>query len=454
MRWLPISTPRVLSGLFLSSILFGSTAPAADLVDVYRLAKANDPLFASDRFTLEATQKKVPEARSSLLPALGAVSSVGRTTGPVRYTGLAAVDRPFNTLVWTLQLTVPILHVSNIVVLQQSHTLVDEAEAQYGKARQDLILRVASAYFDVLAAQEALAAGQAEERATEEQRAVAQKSFERGVASVTDSQEAASRGELAISERIAAEAALDARRADLEKVIGPLPDGLAPLRADSVTPLPEPDDVVSWTMSAQENNWTVRAALAASRRADLEIDRVASQRLPAIDLVGSYGRNYSSGNDTNPIDYATNADIRQVALQVSFPLLEGGGISALVGEARARAHKAVVDVEASRRQSVADARTAFLMIRAGVAQIKALQASTVAATASAKGNEAGYKFGIRINSDVLAAQQLLYVARRDLAKARYDALMQGLQLKAAAGALTELDLESLNGMLERDVDSK
>jgi outer membrane protein len=430
--------------------LAGIPASGADLIETYRLAKASDPMFASDRFTLDATQQKVPEARSSLLPSLSTVSSIGRTTGPVQYTGVPAVDRPFNTLVWTVQLTIPVLHVANIVVLRQSHTLVDEAEAQFAKAQQDLILRVAGAYFDVLAARETLEAALAQERAADEQRSAAHRSYEKGVASVTDSHEADSRGELATSQRIAAEATLAARRTDLEKIVGPLSEELAMLRPDSVTPMPEPDDVSAWTATARDNNWQVKGALAASERADLEIIRVASQRLPGIDLVGSYGRNYSSGNDTNPINYATNADIRQVALQLTVPIIDGGGISAMTREARARSRKALADLEASRRQSIADARDAFMMIRAGVAQIKALQASALAAAESAKGNQVGYQVGIRINSDVLTAQQQLFIARRDLARARYDALMQGLQLKAAAGALTERDLEILNGMLNHD----
>jgi len=177
------------------------------------------------------------------------------------------------------------------------------------------------------------------------------------------------------------------------------------------------------------------------------VARTRAQRLPTLDMVASAGRNYSSGNINNPDDFGTRASDQQIGLQLSLPIVDGGGIHALGLEAKANLRKAQADLDAIGRQSAAEAREAYFGIVSGLAQIKALESAVEAGESSVTGNGAGYRLGIRINSDVLDAEQQLYAARRDLAKARYDTVMQGLKLKAAAGDLGEADVLLIDRLL-------
>jgi outer membrane protein len=434
--------------LALIAIVAGpSCAAAADLLDVYRLAQESDPAFRSSRYALEAARQKVPEAVSALLPSIGASASAGRTAGDTAYTDTPLVHRSFNSNTWTIQLTQPIFRADNIAGYGESRAIAEAAEAQYQQAQQDLILHTAQAYFDVLIAAEALAAADAQVKATDEQLAAAEHGYGAGTGAITDVHEARSRADLARSDQVAAVEDLESKRAQLAAIIGEEPPALTSLREGATAPRPDPDRVDEWILRAREENFAVRAAAAAVRAAHSQLYRARSQRLPRLDFIASIGRNYSSGNIINPTDYATNARDKEIGIQASMPLLDAGGMHALTQEARANERKAEADLDAAVRKSVTDARDAYAGIVRSLAQVRALQSAVHSGESAVTGNLKGYQLGIRINSDVLTAQQQLFVARRDLAKARYDTLLQGLKLKAAAGELEASDLAAVNGLL-------
>jgi outer membrane protein len=421
---------------------------AADLIEVYGLAQANDAVFESAGFALQAARQKVPQAFSALLPSLDANGTVGDTRGNTVYTGTPAVSRSFRSYTWTLQLTQPVLRVQNFLAYDGSKSLGEQALAQYAQARQDLIVRVAQAYFDVVVAEESVQASAAQVKALNEQVQAATRSFSAGVASITDEDDARSRAALAESQRVAALDDLDSKRAALQAITRFEPSTLAILNPDLSPPGPDPKEVTAWVDRARQGNPNVRAVRAALDAADFDLKRTRAQRLPSIDLIASYGANFSSGNIVNPVDYASRVRDGQVSLQLSMPLLDGGGLQAQIGEARAKQRKAQADLDIAQRQAALDARQAYAGVLNGLAQVEALKAAVAAGTNSVKGNRMGYGLGIRINSDVLNAEQQLFSARRDLVKARYDTLLQGLKLKAAAGELNEEDLLAINRMLQ------
>jgi outer membrane protein len=420
----------------------------ADLTELYGLARLNDPTFQGAQFALQAAVQKEPQAFSALLPALAATGSEGWTNGSTLYTGTPRVTRGFQGNDWALQLTQPLYRAQNWIAYQESHAVVEQAVAQYAGAEQDLALRTAQAYFDVLVAEESIAAADAQVTAFTEQLNAASRSFKAGVSSVTDVDDARSREALAEAQREASKGELDGKRAALEAIVGALPDSLSLLRAGAKVPPPDPPDVATWIDRAKSGSPVVKAAEAADAIAEREYKRTRALRLPTVDLTASYGGNYSSGNIINPVDYASNVKDRQLNVQVSVPLFDAGGIHAQVAEARARHAKATADVETARRQVTVDARQAYAAITSGIVQIHALEAAIIAGRSAVKGNQAGYGLGIRINSDVLNAQQQLYGTLRDYAKARYDALLQGLKLKAAAGALSEADLRDIDRLFD------
>lgn len=438
------------AGIVISALMgSGAVRPAysLDLLGAYLLAKAHDPTFGAARSALQAAEERVPQARSALFPALGASGTGSEIIGNTEYTGTPAVRRSFRGYQWALQLTQPVFGAPQYFAYSESKAIANQARARFDSAQQDLIIRVSQAYFDTLVALAALDVANAQARSLEEQFDAATRSFKDGVASVTDVAESQARAASAHADLAKATSGLDAKRAALEAIIGSEAVELAPLLADVVVPHPDPENVTAWTSRAQTANPDVRAAEAALTAANIEISRTRSARLPSVALVASYGSNYSSGNIVNPINYATHVHDKEVDLQVSVPLLDGGGMHAQVAESRALRNEAQENYEAARRQAGTDARQAFDEVVSDLSQVKALQVAIAAGQEAVNGNRAGYSLGIRINSDVLDAEQQLYGSRRDLAQARYDALLEGLKLKAAAGELTEQDITDINGML-------
>lgn len=423
-------------------------ALGADLLDLYGQAQTSDPSFQSARFALEAARQKRPEAFSGLLPALVASGSDGHTQGRTRYTGTPAIDRGFNSDQWILQLTQPVFRADRLLAYSEAKAAVEQSIAQYDAAREDLMLRLSRGYFDAIVAERRVVAARAQLVALNEQLLAAQHSFDAGVASITDVDDTRSRAASAHAEEVGAMNDLESARAALEAIIGAPPDRLAPLRKDIALPAPVPNEVTGWVQQATVNNPNVRAAQALARAADYTVERNRAQRLPSVDLIASYGGNYAGGNITEPINYDTFVRDRQINLQVTLPLLDGGGMHAQVAEARALRAKALSDVTAAQRQAALDARQSFAAASSGATQVQALQTAVAAGQSAVKGNQVGYGLGIRINSDVLNAQQQLYSTLHDLEKSRYDTLYAGLRLKAATGQLTDEDLRAINTLLE------
>ena len=442
LRW--IFVVLVLSSISLS-------VHAEDLLEIYRLAQGNDPTFEAARYAFEAAQEKIPQARAGLFPVLNLNGNDNATHASSQFTNQftspTLVNRDVHAWTWTLQLTQPLIRMQNVYAYRESNSLVDQARAQYSQAEQDLILRVTQAYFDVLVAQETIEVADAQVKSTGEQLALAQRGFEAGTNSITDTHEAKSRSDLARAQRIAAQNELEAKHAELEKLVGQPSIKLAALQPEVVIPKPEPDDVKSWAKQARENNPAVLAPKAAVNAAEAEISKNRAEYSPTLDLTASYGNNYSSGNISNPSDYETRVNSGQLGVQLNIPIYEGGSTNSRVAEAIANKNKAAAELEISRRQSGTDARQAYAAIVNGLAQIEALESAVESSKSAVNGNQIGYKLGIHMNIDVLNAEQQLYTAQRDLLKARYDTLFQGFKLKAAAGVLTESDVLEISGLL-------
>jgi outer membrane protein len=422
---------------------------AANLMDLYTLAQTRDPTFQSAAHALEAAKQKRPEAFSALLPALSASGSDGRTVGRTRYTDTPEIKRAFNSDQWSLQLTQPVFRADRLLAYGEARATVEQALAQYDAARQDLLLRLSRAYFDVLVAERHVVAARAQVVALNEQLQAARHSFDAGVASITDVDDTRSRAASAQSQEVGAMNDLESARAALEAIIGEPPEKLAALRADATMLKPYPSEVTGWVERATTDNPNVRAAQALAKAADFELDRSRAQRLPSVDLIASYGGSYAGGNITEPIDYSTIVRDKQINLQVTMPLLDGGGMHAQVHEARAQRAKALSDVTTAQRQAALDARQSFAAALSGASQVQALETAVSAGQSALKGNQVGYGLGIRINSDVLNAQQQLYSTMQDLDRARYDTLYAGLKLKAATGQLSDDDLRGINALLEQ-----
>lgn len=426
------------------------SAHATDLLEAYRSAQTNDATFSSARYALEGIRQRIPQARAALLPAANISANKGTTQAETAFTNVPPVERRMQSWAWTLQLTQPLIRLGSVYAYEQSKYIVEQAEAQYDQAAQDLVLRVAQAYFGASVAQEVIDASGFEVRALEEQLGQVTRGFKAGTHSLIDVDDTKARLGLARSREVAAKNDLENKRAELEKVTGQIFTKLAVLRASVVPPEPQPRDNRAWMEQARSTNPLVRAQRAALAAARTEIKRSRSEYAPTLDLVATHGNNFSSSSLTTPNEFGTRASSTQLGVQLNIPIYSGGATNAKVTESLANRNKAEADLEAASRQAATDAQQAFAGVINGLAQIDALNFANESGQSSVKGNRMAFRLGVAINLDVLNSQLQLYTAKRDLSLARYDTLLQGLKLKAATGSLAEEDLIAVNEMLARD----
>lgn len=432
----------------LLGVLLPASTQAADLMAVYRAAQAHDPQIRGAAFTLAATEARLPEARGALLPQLVASGGQSQTQADSRFTNEPHLERDARSWNWALQLTQPVLRYDSYFQYKQAAFVVDQARQQFRVASQDLIVRTAQAYFAVNEAFGARDAADAEVAALQEQLSQARHGFERGTHAITEVDETQARLGAAQARRIASRSDLVNATSDLRRLTGVDYAALAGLDGAVRLPDPVPASREDWLARARNGSPGVLAQQSALAAARLEVDKARSGHLPTVDIVASVGANASSHSLTTPDDYGTHIHQRALGVQVSVPLFSGGAINARVDQAQGALGKAQADLDGAAASAESDAEHAFNAVESGLAQIDALAQGVASAESALKGTRAGYDAGLRVNLDVLNAQHQLYESRRDLLKARYETLLQGLKLKAAVGDLQEHDLMVVNAWLQ------
>ncbi len=429
------------------SPLLATPAFATDLMQVYREAQDNDPTFSAARSTLDAGREKLPQARAGLLPSLSLSGNTTWNDNKYAYTSLPAYNGEphFNSNGYQLTLSQPLFRWQNWVGYDQSKWQIAQAEANFVQARQDLILRVSQAYFDVLYATENLKAVGVNKAAIAQQLESAKKNFEVGTATITDTHEAQARYDLAVAQEIAAESDYEVKQRALQAIIGKEAGTLAPTRKEASLKLPQPADMNAWVAAAEKDSITVQIQQANAEIASREVDRQRAGHYPTVDLVANLGHANTLASTTLG---KVETDYQNAGIQVSIPLFSGGLTSSRQREAAANRNAAQAGLEAARRAAALSARQYYLGVTNGLAQVKALKAALVSSQSALESNKLGYEVGVRINIDVLNAENQVYVTRRDLAKATLDTLMAQLRLKAATGSLGEEDVAEVNALLD------
>jgi outer membrane protein len=450
---------KPLIAVLLAGAFFSLNAQAADLVQVYQQALANDATYASARASAQVGRERVPQGRAGLLPTVGVVGNVTRGKGsstPWNNGAIITDEDGVSQIVqggsatttqkqYTVQLSQPLFRWDRWETYQQSKLQEAISEAQFAQSQQDLIVRVAQAYFDLLAAQDTLASTRAQKEAVTEQLASAKRNFEVGTQTITDTHEAQAAYDLVISQEIAAVNDLETKKTALQAIIGTPPAALATLRTGVNLTAPQPINVDQWVSAAENQNYNVSVAQLQLESAKREISKQRSGHLPTLDLVASSQHTSLSGQ-TNQSGRSTN---NAIGISYSIPIFSGFAVTSRVRESIALEDKARNDLEANRRNAALLARQSFLGVNSGLAQVKALEAAEVSSNSALESNKLGYQVGVRINIDVLNAQRQLYQTRTDLARARYNTILAGLKLKAAAGSLREEDLQPINALLSQ-----
>jgi outer membrane protein len=438
---------KPLIAVLLASAFISLNARAADLIQVYQQALANDATYASARAAVAAGREKIPQGRAQLLPVVGLSGSYVKNNNDntPALSGTNSGITGVRTNQYTVSLTQPLFRWDRWQSYEQSKLQQAIAEAQFAQAQQDLITRVSQAYFDVLGAQDTLESTRAEKAAVTEQLASAKRNFEVGTQTITDTHEAQAAYDLVVSREFAAVNDLDNKRASLQAIIGTLPPALAPLRTGVTLAAPAPTTIDPWISSAESQNYGVMVQQLNLESAKREISRQRAGHYPTLDLTAA--ATHQRADQFTTVSGTQNN--RSIGVQWNVPIFSGFSVTSHVREAISLEDKARNDLEANKRSAALQARQAYLGVNSGLAQVKALEAAEVSSKSALDSNMLGYQVGVRINIDVLNSQRQLYSTRTQLAQARYTTILNGLKLKAASGSLREEDLVPVNNLLQK-----
>ncbi|MBN8488282.1 MAG: TolC family outer membrane protein [Burkholderiales bacterium] len=442
--------------------LAGLSAQAQSLQELYDAARGYDATYLGAQAAASAAQSRADQANALWLPTVGlqASSTLTRADGS-QETAVGAASSTTTNEVSTrstqvgLSASQTLFNRANSATISQAERGLKVAEAQLRAAEQDLIVRVAQAYFDVLSAQDTLATVQANKKANAEQLASAKRNFEVGTATITDTREAQARFDLVLAQEVAADNDLRVKKLALEQLVGRAGLTPRPLATPVALPPVEPAQVDDWVSRADAQNLGVAQARLAEEVARLETEKARAGHLPTVTLGATYGRSYPGGSTestTNGVLATTrqgNGSSASLGVTVTVPLFAGFAIQNRVKETLSLEDKARNDLEAARRSVAQGTRSAFFGVQAGQAQVKALEAAESSTKLALEATQLGYKVGVRVNLDVLNAQTQLFQTQRDLAKARYDVIVGGLKLRQAAGTLQPADVANVNALLAK-----
>lgn len=443
----------VLSGLI--GLLSAQPAMAIDLVGAYEKALAYDSGIASAQASYNAQKANIDVSRSNLLPQIDGVGSASHTD-----TDGGRQDDSYKTYRYGVELTQPLFRAPAYFGLEASRFSSESARAEYSMAQQQLILDVATAYFDVLRGEDSLTTIKAAEAAFERQYDQAKERFEVGLIAITEVYEARAAYDSTRSDRLRAQNQVDIAREQLERLIGEAPEDLANLEQNFPLSTPEPMNPGAWADLATSQNWRIQAATYQLQAARSQLDAEKAGHYPTLDLSASYNRTRTDGLQGIPAgfggggaggsvggasDDTTTEGV--IALQLNVPLYEGGGTSARIRKQRSQVEVADQNLNTTRRDVRVNTRSLFRTVNTDVETVSAQKQTIVSRRSALDATNAGYEVGTRNIVEVLDAQSNYYVALRDYANARYDYVVNTLSLKQAAGTLKPQDLVDLNRWL-------
>ena len=449
--------------LFFCLIAFPLTGNATSLIDVFEDALVNDPLLKEALANKEAISESRPQARSLLLPQINASGSYsdsdinGRSTFQQKtsigtVTNTTGFLQESETTQWDVSIRQTIFDFGAWMNLKKANKTVAQAEIDYLAAEQQLMVRVATAYFNVLAAQDTLESEQAARQAIEKQLDQSRKRFDVGLIAITDVQEAQAAYDQSVANEITAKRNLATSKESLRAITNNYPSNL--LKPDDGLPLimPNPQSETDWVNTSLEQNLSFLSAQLGTEIARSEVKVQRSGHFPTIGVqaqkrdTNSDSFRSDSGGDFNPAD--TENINEGIGVQVNIPIFSGGQTSSRVRQAVARHRASKEKLERVGRETTRNARDSYLGVISGIATVKALQQSVKSSAIALQATEAGYEVGTRTTVDVLDARRRLYSSQRNLAISKYDYLKNIIQLKQAAGTLSKDDLTQINDWLK------
>ena len=442
----PIKTLQIY--FLFSLIAISSPLRTENLADVYELALKNDPLLKAAEATYRAGKENRTQGIAGLLPTL----SVGGSTNWNEYRVEEQIIDQYNSNSYLASLNQPIFRLDKWFQFERGTALSEAASAEFAYQQQETMIRVASAYFNVLNSIDSLNAARAEEKAIGRQKDLAKKRFDVGLAAITEVQETQAAFDLTVVSRIAREAQLDSAQESLTSIVGRDIKLLSPLSDNFEISLPDPLDRESWVSLGLKNNYQLKAAKLQRDAAQASARSTASNHLPQIDLVGRVSKSTSKqgkfgGFIQNPL-FGVEQDTRQYSIQFNLPLYAGGAISSARRQAYANYDRSKEQAIYAERSTVRDVRSNHFGVQTQVANVTARKQALASAESALEATQIGYEVGTRNTVDLLDAQKRLFQAQRDYASSRYDYIISMLRLKASVGSLSPKDLMNISNQME------
>jgi outer membrane protein len=429
-------------------VLFSAPIKAENLADVYELALKNDPLLKAAEATYRVGKENRVQGIAGLLPTL----SVGGSTNWNEYRVEEQLIDQYNSNSYLASLNQPIFRLDKWFQFERGTALSEAASAEFAYQQQETMIRVASAYFNVLNSIDSLNAARAEEKAIGRQKDLAKKRFDVGLAAITEVQETQAAYDLTVVSRIAREAQLDSAQESLTSIVGRDIKLLSPLIDDFEISLPDPLDRESWVSLGLENNFQLKAAKLQRDAAQASARSTASNHLPQVDLVGRVSKSTSKqgkfgGFIQNPL-FGIEQDTRQYSIQFNLPLYAGGAISSARRQAYANYDRSKEQAIFAERSTVRDVRSNHFGVQTQVANVTARKQALASAESALEATQIGYEVGTRNTVDLLDAQKRLFQAQRDYASSRYEYIISMLRLKASVGSLSPDDLMNISSQMK------
>lgn len=433
----------------LCAVSIPGLASANELLKVYDQAVENDTQLMAASAARDAAKAGSRQAFGGLLPQVNASGTYSKDHtiykdtqfcdgGPTPPADCTSDAKPYNV---GLNISQVIFNKQIWDRWQQAGDRAAAGEASFRSAEQNLALRVAEAYFNLLSAADGLRLADAEKKAIDRQLELAKKRFEVGLSAITDVQEAQARYDLTVATTIEAEQSLSSSRESLAEITGYSYTSTAALKDEIPLLGPNPDNINDWVKSANDGNFTLISARIQADIAKNEIEVSQDGHLPTLSLNGQ--KNVGDSSGFNPSKY----DQTQISLNLNVPIFAGGSTQAGVRVARSTFEQRQAELEGTRRSVERNTRNAYQGVIAGVARVKARKQAVLSSTTALEAAEVGLEVGTRTAVDVLNAQRELYSAQRDYARARYDYLLNVLRLKNAAGQLGQKDLAEIDKLL-------
>ena len=433
----------LICGLSLSA----SSAFALDLVQALKLAQENDTVLQTARAEYRAVSESESQSTAALLPnvSLSVFAQKNSTEISNATTPSSNGESDYSSDGYSVTLTQTLYNQQLLDAMDASEAITAQALAQYEATKQTLILRLAQAYFAVLAAQDNVAFAEAEKKANERLLKQNQERFKVGLIAITDVKEAQAKYDSAIAQAIVASNELSNQHEALWFIIKQRPESLSSLQDSIPLSFPELEDIKSWQDKALANNLVLRAARYAVEAAKENYDGQRSGHYPTLNLSAQHSSTSSDGSSLGL--GGRDVDDTTIGLSLDIPIYSGGYTSSKIRQGAAELDQAKMLLEKQQRQTIQDMRTAYLGVQAAIAQVEAFKQVLISTESATEATQLGFEVGTRTSVDVLLAQGNLFKSQRDYAKARYDFILKLLEIKYAAGLLAPADIQHISQWL-------